>query len=179
MNVAVVEARGAEHGEGVVIGFAEVEYEWLAAFDAELQMAFEELDLSGLCFGAVMVIEAEFSAGDAFGVGEVFEKSSFVFGGLCFYILGMDAVSGVDEWIFFAEFAGAVKVSRVAGDVDKCFGLCNLGGCRFFFGGAAFGRESGGLETFEKRVKGFARMALVRVDVTMSIDEHDLVDSRK
>jgi hypothetical protein len=36
VNVAVVEARGAEHGEGVVIGFAQVEYERLAAFDTEL-----------------------------------------------------------------------------------------------------------------------------------------------
>ena len=146
MNVAVVEARGAEHGEGVVIGFAQVEYERLAAFDTELQMTFKELDLGGLCFGAVMVVETEFTAGDALGVGEEFEESGFVFGGLCFDVLGMDAVSGVDEWILFAEFASAVEVCRGAGNVDKCFGLSYFGGCRFFFGGAAFGREFGGLE---------------------------------
>ena len=147
MNVAVVEARGAEHGEGVVIGFAQVEYERLAAFDTELQMAFKELDLGGLCIGAVMVIEAEFTAGDALGVLQEFHHPGFVFGCFCFDVLGMDAVSGVDEGIFFAEFAGAVEVCRVAGDMDKCFWLCNLGGCRFFFSGTAFGCETGSLET--------------------------------
>ena len=69
MNIAVVKVRGAEHGEGVVIGFAEVEHEWLAAFEAKLQVALEKLDLGGLCLGAVMVVEAEFSASNALGVG--------------------------------------------------------------------------------------------------------------
>ena len=147
MNVAVVEARGAEHGEGVVIGFAQVEYERLAAFDTELQMAFKELDLGGLCIGAVMVIEAEFTAGDALGVLQEFHHPGFVFGCFCFDVFGMDAVSGVDEGIFFAEFASAVEVCRVAGNVNECFGLCNFGGCHFFLGGAAFGRETGGLES--------------------------------
>lgn len=142
VNVAVVETRGAEHGEGVVIGFAEMEYERLSAFDAELQMAFKEFDLGGFCFGAVMVIEAEFSAGDALGVLQKFHHASFVFGSLCFDVLRMDAVSGVDERIFFAEFAGAVEVGWVTGNVNECFGLCNFGGCRFFFGGAAFACET-------------------------------------
>ncbi len=146
MNVAVVQVCVAEYGEGVVIGFTEVEHERLAAFDTELQMAFKELDLGGFCFGTVMVVESEFTAGNAFRVLQKFHHARFVFGGLCFDVFGMDAVSGVDEWIFFAEFAGAVKVCRVAGDMDKCFGLCNLGGCRFFFGGTAFGCETGGLE---------------------------------
>ena len=149
MNVAVVQVCCAQDGEGVIIGFAQVEYERLAAFDTELQMALEKLDLCSLSLGSVMVIEAEFTAGDALRVGEVFEKSGFVFGGLCFDIFGMDAVSGVDERILFAEFAGAVEVCRVTGHMDECFWLCNLGGCRFFFGGAAFGRKISGLKALE------------------------------
>ena len=147
MNVAVVEARGAEHGEGIVIGFAEVEHERLAAFDTELQMAFKELDLCGLSLGSVMVIEAEFTAGDALGVLQEFNHPGFVFGCFCFDVLGMDAVSGVDEGIFFAEFAGAVEVCRVAGNMDKCFWLCYFGGCRLFFSGATFSRKTRGMET--------------------------------
>ena len=142
VNVAVVETRGAEHGEGVVIGFAEMEYEWFAAFDAELQVAFKEFDLGGFCFGAVMVIEAEFSAGDALGVLQKFHHSCFVFGSLCFDVFGMDAVSGVDERILFAEFAGAVEVGWVTGDMDECFWLSYFGGSRLFFGGAAFACET-------------------------------------
>ena len=68
VDVATAEARGAEHGEGIVIGFAKVQYERFFAVEAELQMALEKFDLSGLCFGAVMVIESEFSAGNALGM---------------------------------------------------------------------------------------------------------------
>ena len=68
VDVATAEARGAEYGESVIIGFAEVQYERFTAFEAELQMAFKELDLSIFCFGAVMVIESEFSAGNALGM---------------------------------------------------------------------------------------------------------------
>ncbi len=147
VNVAVVQVCCAEDGEGIVIGFTEVEHERLAAFDAELQVAFKELDLGGFSLGSVMVIEAEFTTGDAFGVLQKFHHSCFVFGGLCFDVFGMDAVSGVDERIFFAEFTGAVEVCRVAGNVNECFGLCNLGSGRLFLSGAAFVRETSGLES--------------------------------
>ena len=122
-------------------------YDHPAAFDTELYMTLEKLDLGSLSLGSVMVIEAEFTAGDALGVLQKFHHPGFVFGCFCFDVLGMDAVSGVDEGILFAEFASAVEVCRVAGHMDECFWLCNLGGCRFFFGGAAFGREVGCLET--------------------------------
>ena len=146
VDVAIVQARGAEHGEGVVIGFAEVEHEWLTAFEAKLQMTFEKFDLGLLCFCAVVVVESKFTAGNAFRVLQEFHHAGFVFVGLCFDVFGMDAVSGVDEGILFAEFAGAVKVCRVAGNVNECFWLCNLGGCCLFFSGAAFGREVDGVK---------------------------------
>lgn len=68
VDVATAEARGAEYGEGVFVGFAEMQYERLSAVDAELQMALEKLDLCIFCFGSVMVVESEFSAGNALGV---------------------------------------------------------------------------------------------------------------
>lgn len=68
VDVATMEARGAEYGEGVFVGFAEMQYERLSAVDAELQMALEKLDLCIFCFGSVMVVESEFSAGNALGV---------------------------------------------------------------------------------------------------------------
>ena len=36
VDVAIVQARGAEHGEGVFVSFAEVQHERLSAFEAEL-----------------------------------------------------------------------------------------------------------------------------------------------
>ena len=147
VKFGVVQVGCTEDGKGVVIGFAEMEHERLFAFDAELQMAFKELDLCGFCFCAVVVVESEFPAGNALGVGEVFEKSGFVFGSFCFDVFGMDAVGGIDVVVFFAESAGVFEICRVAGYVDERFGACDFGcGC-FLFGGAAFGRETGGLES--------------------------------
>jgi len=142
VEFGIVQVGSAKDGEGVIIGFAEVEHERLAAFDTELQMAFKELDLGGLCFCAVVVVETEFTAGDAFGVGEVFEESGFVFGSFRFDIFGMDAVGGIDVAVFFTESAGAFEICRVAGYVNERFGACDFGGRRFFFSGAAFGRET-------------------------------------
>jgi len=172
VDFCIVQVGSAENGKGVVIGFAEVEHEWLSAFDAELQMTFKELDLCYFSFCAVVVVETEFTAGDALRMGEVFEESGFVFGRFRFDIFGMDAVGGVDVVVFFAEFAGVFEICRVASDVDKRFGLCNLGCCGLFFGGVENVRETRCAETFEKSVKEFARMALVRINMTMSIDEH-------
>ena len=90
VKFGVVQVGCTEDGKGVVIGFAEMEHERLFAFDAELQMAFKELDLCGFCFCAVVVVETELTAGNALGVGEVFEKSGFVFGSFCFDVFGMD-----------------------------------------------------------------------------------------
>ena len=147
VEFGIVQVGSAKDGEGVIIGFAEVEHERLFAFDAELQMAFKELDLGGLCFCAVVVVETEFTAGDAFGVGEVFEESGFVFGSFRFDIFGMDAVGGIDVAVFFTESAGAFEICRVAGYVNERFGACDFGcGC-LFLGSAAFGRKTGCLES--------------------------------
>ena len=140
-------------------------------------MTFEKLDLCGLCLCTVMVIEPEFSASDALGVGEVFEESCFVFGCFRFDVFGVDAVGGIDVVVFLAESACGFEISRVTGYVDKCLGACDFCCGSFFFGGAAFGRETRCAEPFEKIVKGFARMAFVRIYVAMSIDEHGV--SRK
>ena len=138
VDVAVAQVCGAQYGKSVFIGFAEVQYERFSAFKAELHMAFEEFYLGGFCFGAVMLIEAEFSAGDALGVLQKFHHSCFVFGSLCFDVLRMDAVSGVDEWIFFTENASGFEVGGVACHMDKSFWALDFGcGC-FFFGRAAF-----------------------------------------
>ena len=172
VDVAIVQARGAEHGEGVVIGFAEVEHEWLTAFEAKLQMTFEKFDLGLLCFCAVVVVESKFSASDAFGMLQKFHHASFIFGRFCFDVFGMDAVCGVDERVLFAEFAGAVKICWVAGDMDKCFGALDFYGGRFFFGGAAVVCEACVFETFKELVEGFFGVPFVRVNVAMRVDEH-------
>ena len=147
VEFSIVQVGSAKDGEGVVIGFAQVEHERLAAFDTELQMAFKELDLCGLCFCAVVVVETEFPAGDALGVGEVFEESGFVFGSFRFDIFGMDAVGGIDVAVFFTEYAGAFEICRVACYVNERFGGCDFGCGSFLFGGAAFGRKTGCLES--------------------------------
>ena len=172
MDFTVVQVRGAEYGEGIVFGFAKMQHERLPAFDTELQVSFEELYLSGLCFGAVVVIEPEFPAGDALGVLQKFHHVRFVFGSFRFDVLGMDAVGGIDERIFFAQGAGRFEVRRVTGHVDKRIWACDFGcGCLFLGGTAVIG-EIIVLETREERVEGFACMAFVRINMAMSIDEH-------
>ena len=84
----------------------------------------------------------------------------------------MDAVSGVDEWVLFAEGAGGFEIRRVACDMDECFGALDSCCCRFFFCGAETVGEAGVIEAGEERVEGFACMALVRINVAMRVDEH-------
>ena len=98
-------------------------------------MALEKLDLCGLSICAVMVIEPEFTAGDAFRVLQKFHHASFIFGGFCFDVLRMDAVCGVDKRVFFAEFSGAVEIRWVAGHMDERLGTFDSCCGRFFFGG--------------------------------------------
>ena len=142
VKFGVVQVGCTEDGEGVVIGFAEVEHEWLSAFDAELQMTFKELDLCYFSFCAVVVVETEFPAGDALRMLQEFHHAGFVFGRFRFDIFGMDAVGGVDVVVFFAEFAGVFEICRVASDVDKRFGACDFGRGSLFFGGAENVRET-------------------------------------
>ena len=172
VDVAVVQVRGAEHGEGIVVCFAEVQYERFSAFNAELQVAFEKLDLGLLCFCAVMVIEPEFSAGNALGVLQEFHHAGFVFGGLCFDVFGVNAISGVDERIFFAENACGFEVGGVACHMDERFWLRNFCGCCLFFGGAESVGKACVFEAGEECVERFAGMAFVRINMAMSIDEH-------
>ncbi len=83
----------------------------------------------------------------------------------------MDAVSGVDEWVFFAQGACGFEISWIAGHVDECFWLCNLGGGSFFFGRTQAIGKARVLETGEERVERFACMVLVRINMAMGIDE--------
>ena len=86
----------------------------------------------------------------------------------------MDAVSGVDERIFLAEFAGAGEVDGVACNMNECFGALDFCGGSFFFSGTEAIGKARVLEAGEERVEGFACVALVGINVAMRVDEHSI-----
>ena len=119
-----------------------------------------------------MVIEPEFTAGNALGVLQKFHHASFVFGSFCFDVFRVDAIGGIDVLVFFADGAGVFEICWVAGHMDECVGACDFGCSCFFFGGTEAVGKTCILETCEERVEGFAGMAFVRINMAMGIDEH-------
>ena len=145
-----------------------MEHERLFALEADLEVAFEKLDLGGLRLCAVVVVEAEFAAGDTFGVGEVFEEAGLVSRGFRFHVFRVDSVGGINVAVFFGELAAAGEVGGIACHMDKGFGKRE----------AAFG-GGGGAEAREEGLEGFSGVPLVGVDVAMGIDKHGVHSSTR
>lgn len=68
VNLVVAEVGVAEYGEGVAVGFAEVQHQGLAALEPEPQVTLKKGDLARGGLRLVVVVESEFTAGDTLGV---------------------------------------------------------------------------------------------------------------
>lgn len=159
VNLVVAEVGVPEHGEGVVVGFAEVQHQRLAALEPELQVSLEKSDLARGGIRIVMVVEAEFTARDAFGVREKLFQARFVFGSFGIDVFRMDTVGGVDVRVFFGEFPAAFEIRRIARHVDEGLGQRDV-------------RVGVVGEPLEERVEGLAGVLFVGIDVAVRVDEH-------
>ena len=101
VDVAVVQVCVTENGQGVFVGFAEVEYQGLAGVYADRQLTFKEFALVDFFVGAVMVVEADFATGDALGVPQEACNAGFVVGSGDADVFRVDSECAVYETVFF------------------------------------------------------------------------------
>lgn len=82
----------ADAGEGVVVGGARVDDEWLFEGHGGAELALEDGALGGVCVGWVfVVVEPAFAPGDAGGVGHGFGEAGVDFVGVVHGGVGVGA----------------------------------------------------------------------------------------